>query len=108
VWTTEESEESSNWREFTNVVETLEEEAASGKLDKCILYFFTDNSTVESALYKGTSSSRKLLELVIRVRLLETKHSITLHVVHVSGKRMIAVGVDGISRGLLNEGVMAL
>ena len=107
VWTTEESEESSNWREFTNVVETLEEEAASGKLDKCILYFFTDNSTVESALYKGTSSSRKLLELVIRVRLLETKHSITLHVVHVSGKRMIAVGVDGISRGLLNEGVMA-
>lgn len=107
MWTTEESEESSNWREFTNVVETLEEEAASGKLDKCILYFFTDNSTVESALYKGTSSSRKLLELVIRVRLLETKHSITLHVVHVSGKRMIAVGVDGISRGLLNEGVMA-
>ena len=30
----------------------------------------------------------------------------TLHVIHVLGKRMIAQGTDGCSRGLLMEGVM--
>jgi hypothetical protein len=30
----------------------------------------------------------------------------TLHVIHVSGKRMIAQGTDGCSRGVLLEGVM--
>ncbi len=62
-----------NWREFKNVVESLEEEAESGRLENSSVYFFTDNTTVESALYKGTSKSRKLLALVIRVKLLETR-----------------------------------
>jgi len=30
-----------------------------------------------------------------------------IHVIHVSGKRMIAQGTDGVSRGFLMEGVMA-
>jgi hypothetical protein len=66
VWAWDESEESSNWRDFTNCVETLEEEGAAGRLYRTEVYSFTDSSTVESALYKGSRSSRKLLLLVIR------------------------------------------
>jgi hypothetical protein len=107
VWQSDQDGESSNWREFTNVVESLEEEASSGRLENSMVFFFTDNSTVEAALYKGTSHSPKLFELVIRVKSLETKLAIKLVVSHVSGLRMIAEGGDGVSRGILNEGVMA-
>ena len=107
VWTTTESEESSNYREFTNVVDSCEREAERGALDQSELYFFTDNSTVEYALYNGTSSSRKLLELVRRLKALEMRCGMKIFVTHVAGKRMIAVGVDGISRGILNEGIMS-
>jgi len=72
-----------------------------------MVFFFTDNSTVEAALYKGTSHSPKLFDLVIRMKALEMNHSIKLFVSHVSGLRMIAEGGDGVSRGILNEGVMA-
>jgi hypothetical protein len=107
VWQSDHDGESSNWREFTNVVESLEEEASSGRLENSMVFFFTDNSTVEAALYKGTSHSPKSFDLVIRVKLLETKLAIKLVVSHVSGLRMIAEGGDGVSRGILNEGVMA-
>ena len=99
--------ESSNWREFTNCVEAMEEEASKGNLTNTELFFFTDNTTVERSFYKGSSSSEKLLELIIRLRRLEMRHSLRLHISHVSGKRMIAWGVDGLSRGQVNEGVMA-
>ena len=33
-------------------------------------------------------------------------YGMTIHVIHVSGKRMIAQGTDGCSRGSLMEGVM--
>jgi hypothetical protein len=107
VWRPEESDESSNWREFTNVVESLEEEAASGRLDNAQVYMFTNNTVVEAALYKGTSHSPKLLELVIQIKLIETQRGIRILVSHVSGLRMIAEGGDGVSCGSLNEGVMA-
>jgi hypothetical protein len=95
VWRKNRDNESSNWLEFTNVVESLEDEAASDRLDSTMVFFFTDNKTVESSLYRGTSSSPKLLDLVIRLEVLETKHSIKLVVSHVSGVRMIAEGGDG-------------
>ena len=106
AWKPDEPDESSNWREFTNVVEALEEEAASGRLKNCTICFFADNAAVEAALCKRTSKSKKLLALVIRVKLLETPRGIRIFVSHVSGNRMIAEGGDGISRGSLNEGVI--
>lgn len=102
VWRSDESDESSNWRKFTNV----EEEARGGHLTDVVVCFFTDSATVEAALYKGTSTSPELLELVIRLKRLETMHNIQLLVSHVSGDRMIAQGGDGVSRGSLNDGVM--
>ena len=106
VWNKDEETETSNYREFANVVEALEEEGAAGRLSDCMVFFCTDNSTVEAALYKGTSSSRKLLDLVIRYHQLQSTYGIVIFTSHVSGKRMIAQGTDGLSRGLLNEGVM--
>ena len=106
VWGSDEESESSNYRELSNLVLTVEEEAASGSLDLAEFFLFTDNSTAESAFYKGSSSSKKLHELVLRLRRLELRHGLTLHVIHVSGKRMIAQGTDGCSRGVLLEGVM--
>jgi hypothetical protein len=103
IWT---ADESSNWREFTNVTEALEEEAERGNLFEVEVFFCTDNSTVELCFYKGSSRSEKLHHLVVRVRALEIKFSIRIHLCHVAGTRMIAQGGDGLSRGLLNEGVM--
>ena len=76
------------------------------RLDNCSVYFFMDNTTVKASLFNGTSKSKKLLVLVIKVKLLETRRGIRILVGHVSGNRMIAEGGDGVSRGSLNEGVM--
>jgi hypothetical protein len=70
------------------------------------LFIFTDNQTAESTFWKGHSSSPKLFELVLRLRKLEMEHGILLHVIHVSGKRMIAQGTDGLSRADHSTGVM--
>ena len=107
VWNKVEESESSNWKEFTNLVDTTEEEAEAGRLRNCEFFLFTDNSTAESCFYRGSSTSRKLHGLVVRLRSLEMKYGLLVHLVHVSGKRMIAQGTDGCSRGFLMEGVMA-
>jgi hypothetical protein len=69
-------------------------------------FIFTDNSTAEAAFWKGTSKSPLLFELVLRLKELEIKRDVQIHVVHVSGKRMIAEGSDGLSRADHGEGVM--
>ena len=68
---------------------------------------FTDNSTVEACAIKGSSSSIKLLSLVVRLRALTTCYGVKIHIFHVSGTRMIAQGTDGVSRGFLGEGIMS-
>jgi hypothetical protein len=106
-WTTEAGEtNSSNWRELNNLVEALERIFKTHDLGGCEFFMFTDNSTAEAAYWKGTSKSRKLFELVLRLKKLEVKYDIILHVIHVSGKRMIAQGTDGLSRGDHSQGVM--
>ena len=107
VWSSDESDESSNWREFTNIVDSLEDEAKLGCLDQSEVFMFTDNSTVEACAIKGSSSSIKLLELVVRLRSLTTVYGVKIHIFHVSGTRMIAQGTDGVSRGFLGEGIMS-
>ena len=88
-------------------MESLEEEGATGNLDGSEVFMFTDNSTVESCSVKETLSSIKLLNLVVRLRSLMSKHGIKIHIFHVAGTRMIAQGTDGVSRGFLGEGIMA-
>jgi hypothetical protein len=106
-WCTEVSEESSNYRELLNLVEGLEIQVREGGLRECEVFLFTDNSTAEAVYFKGNSTSRKLFELVLRLRRLEMSGGLILHVVHVAGTRMIDQGADGGSRGDLNQGSMA-
>jgi hypothetical protein len=68
---------------------------------------FTDNATVEACAEKGSSSSRKLLELIIWLQALSTRLGVRIHIFHVAGTRTIAQGTDGVSRGYLSQGVMA-
>jgi hypothetical protein len=105
IWGSDEEGESSNFKEFENIVATVEEEATQGDLKGAHLFLFTDNSTVESALYRGNSTSKKLFHLVVRLRKVEMDQGATVTVCHVAGKRMIRQGTDGVSRGQLKEGV---
>lgn len=70
------------------------------------MFLFTDNTTAEAAFFRGTSSSERLFGLVLRLRELEVEEKCLLHLVHVSGTRMIGQGSDGLSQGNLTEGVM--
>ena len=51
--------------------------------------------------------STHLLSTFLLTLVLEINFSIKLHIIHISGKRMIAQGTDGISRGYFLEGVMS-
>jgi hypothetical protein len=95
-----------NWKELSNLVDSLDEILTNNDLRGCEMFMFTDNSTAEAVYWKGTSHSQKLFELVLRLKKLEAKHDMILHVIHVSGKRMIAQGTDGISWGDHSAGVM--
>ena len=105
-WMSELSENSSNWREFGNVETTLEGYGREGKLDDVELWVFTDNSTTEGAYWEGTTTSKSLFDLVLRLRRLEVDYDVMIHVVHVSGTRMIQQGTDGLSRGDHSKRVM--
>ena len=105
-WSWTFKQESSNYRELANLVQVLESLAAKGVLDGCEIFMFTDNSTAESAHFRGTSGSRRLFGLVLRLRKLEMERECLIHLVHVAGTRMIFQGTDGLSRGDQNAGVM--
>lgn len=106
LWSAVYQEKSSNWREMCNLTLALERLLKSGKVEEgSEIFLFTDNSVTESAFYRGTSSSKELNDLVLRMRILEMQYSLFLRVVWVAGKRMIAQGTDGFSRGDLENGV---
>jgi hypothetical protein len=106
-WSDEVSEKSSNYRELYNLVCRLEELVEDGTLQGCEVFIFTDNSTAESAFFKGNSSSEYLYDLVLRLRELEMRGDLILHMTHVAGTRVVEEGADGESRGDLSTGAMA-
>ena len=105
VWSSEEKQNSSNWRELENLVESMEKAGKQGWLEGTTVLLATDNEVAERALYKGNSSDEKLFELVVRMKSLELRYGCQLRITHVSGTRMISQGTDGISRGALDQGV---
>jgi hypothetical protein len=106
LWKRDKEGQSLNYWELHNLVDTVEEEAKEGYLKGGKLWLFTDNSTAESCFHCRGSSSNLLHELVLRLRKAEMKHGFSLHVVHVAGTRMIAQGTDGLSRGIMFEGIV--
>ena len=97
----------SNYRELLNLVELLEEAWKSRVLNGTEVFLFTENTTAEYDFYKDNSSSKTLFNLTLRLRKLQMQGNMILHLIHISGTRMIACGIDGLSRGITNEGVMA-
>lgn len=100
------SDRSSNFKELYNLVLMLEEAAAAGRFANTELFLLTDNSTAEAAFYKGTSSNPLLFGLILRLRKLQMATGAFFHILLVSGRRMIAQGTDGLSRGSICEGVL--
>ena len=98
-WSSKISEKSSNYRKLRNLVETLEGLYLKRKLSNCKICLLTDNIVADYAFYKGSSSSKRLFELILQLRRLEIERSLIIHLIHISGKRMIDSGVDGLLRG---------
>jgi hypothetical protein len=71
------------------------------------MYLFTDNFTVEGALFKGNTPSQKLYNLIVRFQKVQISCDADIIVSHVAVTRMMAQGTDGFSQGLLTEGVNA-
>jgi hypothetical protein len=106
-WKVQWRKESSNVREAENLTDRIERLSEGGTLFEHEVFVLTDNSAFEGAYYKGHSPSEKLNDIVFRLHKTERNGGFILRVLHISGKRMKATGVDGLSRGDLTEGVLA-
>jgi hypothetical protein len=62
------------------------------------IFLFTDNHAAEGTYYRGTSPSRALFDLVVTIFKLQMKYDLVLHVIWITGTRMIQQGTDGLSR----------
>jgi hypothetical protein len=107
LWTAEEEEESSNFKELKSLVDTVAEEAGAERLRGCKFFLLTDDSTAKGCFYRGSLKSQHLHTLVLSLWMLEMMFGKTIHIIHISGKRMIVQSTDGCSRGSPMEGVMA-
>ena len=100
------SETSSNYKEFTNMVDSIEGLALGGQLYGVEAFCGVDNMFTDTAFYKGYSTSEVLDAEVLRLRTLELTYGFKLHMFHIAGTRMIATGTDGVSRGDKTTGAM--
>jgi hypothetical protein len=87
-------------------VETLQRVVVDHNLAGSDIFIFTDNSMAEATFWKGTSKLRKQFELVLHLKKLKLKHGLILHVIHVSGRHMLAQGMDGLSRADHSKDIM--
>ena len=88
------------------MVNTVEKLYGERHLKDCELFLHTDNLVTDCTYYKGSSSSRTLFLLILRLRKVQMAGDMILHVIHISRERMISSGIDSLSRGVTNEGVM--
>ena len=122
VWSQQWRGKSSNVREAENLTDRLERLAgqlAIGVVERLEglnegagladheVFVLTDNSAFEGAYYKGHSVSKELSDIVFCLYKAQRDGGFILHLLHISGKRMKATGVDGLSRGDHTEGMMA-
>ena len=105
-WSAEVEDKHSNYKELRNLVNAVVKAHKRGLLKDCELFLFTDNFVAECGYYNGGSNRNKELdELVHTLWQLQMNGEFTLHVYHVAGTRMIASGIDGLSRGDKSEGI---
>ena len=85
----------------------VESPVEAGEIQGQEVFLFIDNSTFKSTYYQGYSKSRKLSGIILRLYQAIRDRALILHVIHMTGTRMKALGVDGLSRVDLLEGMMA-
>ena len=105
-WTQQETDRGSNWREASNLACALLRRIQSGSLDGKEVWMATDNLVWALIANKGMSKSKGLSDIVRDIKLECRKHEVFWHPFHVSGKRMIRMGFDGLSRGDFDSGIM--
>jgi hypothetical protein len=54
---------------------------------------------MEAVFTKGSSSSRKMYDVVLEMRQLELAGDMDIKMIHVAGTRLISNAIDGLSRG---------
>jgi hypothetical protein len=97
LWDPEFAVGGSNLREAQNQVNHLIAEIRAGLHDGCEVWDATNNSVWSTVWNKGLSSAQHLFYLVLALKQEAHKHKVYLHCFHISGERMIASGVDGLS-----------
>ncbi|KAL3801862.1 hypothetical protein ACHAWO_003868 [Cyclotella atomus] len=107
LWIPDISQESSNLREALNIANHLKRNISAGFHDGCELWQATDNAVAvwSAVCNKGMSSVRHLFDLLVDIKVLCHKHNVFYHCFHISGERMIATGIDGLSRGDKESGI---
>jgi hypothetical protein len=105
-WKMQWRKESSNVREAKNLADRIERLGRDTVLTNHEVFVMTNNTAFEGVYYKGHSPSAKLNDFVFRLHKAKRDGGFILHVLHISGKRMKATGVDGLSRGDLTEGML--
>jgi len=105
LWDASFAEGGSNLREAQNQVNHLLWEITAGKHDGCELWAATDNAVWSAIWTKGMSHARHLFHLVLTLKQVAREHEVYIHCFHISGDRMIASGVDGLSRGNYDSGI---
>jgi hypothetical protein len=98
-WCSSVSEESSNFREFRNFLLWIRRGVKEDWLRGAQLFLFTDNRVTEAVFTKGSSSSRKMYDMVLEMRQLELAGDMDIKMIHVAGTRLISNAIDGLSRG---------
>ena len=94
----------SNVREAENLTDCIERLGLGHGtvLTNHEVFVMTDNMAFEGVYY-----SAKLNNIIFRLHKAKRDGGFILHVLHISGKRMKATGVDGLSRGNLREKMLA-
>eukprot|EP00957_Ditylum_brightwellii_P004969 378351-Ditylum_brightwellii.AAC.1 len=106
VWGHSLSQNSSNWCELRNLVDSLEDYGKAGHLKGTKLFLFTDSEVCENTFYRGSSTNWLLHDLILRLHKLESQYGCRIHLVHCAGTHMIAQGTDGLSQGSMVEGII--
>jgi hypothetical protein len=64
-WRPKINQESSNFRELSNIFNSLEIAHSQGVLENTEVFMFMDNNTAKAAIFKEVSKSRKVFDLVL-------------------------------------------
>jgi hypothetical protein len=85
----------SNLREAQNFGNHLLIKVKAGKHNGCAVWAFTDNAVWSAVWNKGMLSVKHLFRIALDLKIACQVHEVFLHTCHISGDRMIAMGIDG-------------